>query len=1306
MEEENNTFDEFFSDGPTSTDSVESTETFDSFFPQVEASPILTSTPVGSLGIGDSKYDSYDDPVEMFYNLNQVRAERQGGWAEFGNATLGGILSGVLTAAETAGLIIEAPFSAIGGLGKEDNLDQWEYNAFSGKMKEWKESLLQEHLPIYRKNPGKMIDFHDSAFYWEAFRGVLDSAIGFGATGMGAGAAVKAAGAGLRGARLGAWTRAMGAGLEQGQLGRITSAFITNYGEGKMMALELYEKAHEDNMAQFMKNNPNATEDELKEFELDSKIAAGKRANHFMMANKTMILTDYFQLGPLFKGVTNKTDNLITPTTFRSVIGEQVKRAPVEAFEENIQNVFQMEGIQRTRMDLKEKGYNIGEGDYDNLNLGQRVVEFATSEQAMLESAMGLFGGPVQYTITQLPFLDTAAEKERMAVQETIIKESNDYVNGALYQQLTRKGMEQKAEEMGPDMSKAADDLAFTEIVIKNFANGTTGKLVEAIREMENVEEEKKQEKINLLNELEQEYLNYEEYYSRELMMDNRARYKFNSTIMGVMQNKKAEILKDINRKLNDYNNGMDHQYSLQEVLSGEASNMVEDYLALELAALQMADVNIKPVATQLIEDERQFSQLKMNDELIEDAYTVQRNGDLTSEQKQNKLRTLAKKSKGDYVKQLINNLAKLEQDKEEKVLKEDKEPEEERSTAVPKKTKQEKKKVSVKGKKNQTKEVEEPVYENTKEIPIVPAKKASEIDVEEQNQKLMDTISKQVQIGGADEYLDNLLKAQESGESWENIIKQADALVQSGQVQLDEEQLAQLEKLKDQMAYYETRYGDKIDNAGQEEDIDKNLDLNELDKQVVNEGVKSTKDVSNATDPIIPAEEVNEIMSESQQVATPKEDNGKDLDVKVVFTVGSKAYKKYLASADNKEGDQVEFVLAPSNKNSSSDELKAIADLKAGKSNAFVAENVPIRVIFKGDDKNYSYLFKPTAEDAWDAYDAEMELRQNIVNALVAGKKALGKVTYQYSGGITNGKNKKIGDIFGKDNKLIASNLLYVDRDGRLKYAKNRKLASNFTKVIEWPGAVFLQHLSPNGKYMPIKMNVKALSDQEQRLIKALYLHIVQTKGFQEKALSKEKSLWKLLSKEDQDYLGPKATVMDAIEHLMYNDSTNPNTGIRFNKGVLSFGGKKLTKTELRSPGKLKAFENFISRKKRAVNLKKFQEGEFDEKYVNLILNNGILLTDVEKDADGNIFTSVSADFTNPVNRYLSKALYVKFDDSVGKDKKSSDISRKVNMNEAVNKTYQKKKKTEKAQPSEKAVRRDAEMQAALDKLNKNPKC
>jgi hypothetical protein len=492
--------------------------------------------PVGLTGVGSSQYD-YRIPEAEINNLDSIRANNQSGLAQATNATLRGLSSGLMTAVEDMSYILDFENNAKRLFGMEEVQSNW----LADIMKDGKD-YLHEQLPVYRKNPGKIFDWSDPGFYWDSWAGVLDSAVGFGLVGMGAGAAVKGLGGllklGTRANKVGrmkAFGDIMATSLQEGRLGNVSAALITNYGEGKLMALETYEEIYnarlQDQVREYKKLNDGAEPDQatLEEFAKTSSKLAGDGANAFQLNNVAFAFTDYLQLGSIFRGASRASRNMLSKPGIWKFWKTQLATAPKEYFEEVGQNVLQMEAKYQSEQQAKLFNINTEDPITTSTSLFDRVIEFATSEQAQLEGLMGLFGGPVQYAVTTAPFQNKEMQMAAYKKQRDQIQTNKKFIeNRTMLIANKAKAIEEAVKSGKGDLVEILNAQSFDELAVQNFARGTTenleAELQEALKSDEYNEEEKQviQNKIERLAELETRFNEYQTYANSEGLLQNR----------------------------------------------------------------------------------------------------------------------------------------------------------------------------------------------------------------------------------------------------------------------------------------------------------------------------------------------------------------------------------------------------------------------------------------------------------------------------------------------------------------------------------------------------------------------------------------------------------------------------------------------------------------------------------------------------------------------------------------------------------------------------------------------------------------
>jgi hypothetical protein len=545
----------------------------------------LERTNVGLTGLGTSQYDANIAQANL-PNLQQIRANRQSGLAQMGNALGRGVTNGILTALETTSYILDAP-SNIANIIEGKAITS---NYIADLAKEGKEAMY-DNLPIYRKN-NELIDFSDSGFYWDAFSSVVDSAVGFGLTGMGAGAAVKGLGSLLKIAntatkanRVQWMANRLGTALQEGKLGTTSTALLQNYGEATMMGLETYESTYNHSLTELVdnfkksNNNREPNEEELKRLASLASAQAGKAANNTFLLNQLFFVNNAVQLNALGKGARGLVDN----PSIRNFLKAQVKNAPLEGLEEIGQSVIGKETQFRAEEELKDI---VNKNKQEELNREllpeeefefvkpvsfesdtmSRLLNFATSEQALLEGAMGLISGPIQYSVTQLPFQNFQEQKEQYNKQQDQIQKAKEFFDKKNKQFISNQDLKAKlVEENYTELHKAIADKEFIDLALENIGIGTDSQLTSIIQEKINnpeVSQEEKeyhQNKLKTLSSLKQRYNQVRKYGNPTKVLENELRKDNINTLKIInnelVQEKRKELEETLGVYVDNYNN-------------------------------------------------------------------------------------------------------------------------------------------------------------------------------------------------------------------------------------------------------------------------------------------------------------------------------------------------------------------------------------------------------------------------------------------------------------------------------------------------------------------------------------------------------------------------------------------------------------------------------------------------------------------------------------------------------------------------------------------------------------------------------
>ena len=459
------------------------------------------------VGFGESSYDTEESAMSVTNPsfINRQRANNQSEWVKGFNSIVGGVASGLATAVQDVSYLLDID----NGIKRLTGAEEVEENAIGQLMRDFKQGLATT-MPIYKEDPNKVWSWSDSGSYWEALKGVIDSAVGFGLPGLGA---AKLVGSAVKAARVNALLQAY---LTENKVNTITSlgaGFMTNYAEGKTMAIEAYENSMQNLKSNYYDGilkkyidqglDPNqALELANKEYEEGLKSGkekefskiAGSEADKFQRNNMVFILTDALGIHGVLKGTKGFTRSMVDKNELKnyflglnadSFLVQGVK----EGAEEIGQNIMQFEAEYRA---AERGGIETGEPS----DFMQRMVKFGTDDKALLEGAMGFFGGPAQRVLmsTLSGKYSSSYKKsiqDQIDKQDTQLKENEATLNSILNTQAKASDLKAEALMNGDTKSvELIDKTSFALLAANNFVNGTTERLERSLYDILDMDEE------------------------------------------------------------------------------------------------------------------------------------------------------------------------------------------------------------------------------------------------------------------------------------------------------------------------------------------------------------------------------------------------------------------------------------------------------------------------------------------------------------------------------------------------------------------------------------------------------------------------------------------------------------------------------------------------------------------------------------------------------------------------------------------------------------------------------------------------
>jgi ribosomal protein L23 len=445
---------------------------------------------------GESRFDVMSD--RRAYTdaefINTQRAEQQPEWLKGVNAVAGGVISGLATAVQDVSYIADIE----NGIARLTGAQEIEENWLGQAMKDFKQGLGEE-MPIYKDDPNAVWDWGDSGSYWSALKGVIDSAVGFGIPGMAAG---KLVGLALKAARTSVLLSKMTNSAANAATA-LGAGFLTNYAEGKTMGIEMFDNAMQNAKSNYYdqilgkhmsqvgelglyKTPQQAADAANLEYEVglangkeeEFRKIAGAEADKFQRNNMVFMLTDAMALGGLFKPLKGSTRNLINKETLKNYfLGANLDNFAVQGVKEGAEEIGQNVMQSEAEYQAAEKS---GVDTRESPELFDRVLKFATSDKALLEGAMGFFGGPVQRVLVK-GMSGQYGSKYKQSIEEQIKAQANqfqvnkEFLSTKFNQYQSTTELAKAAEGLGQEgIKKALKDNLFATKAADNFMAGTT----------------------------------------------------------------------------------------------------------------------------------------------------------------------------------------------------------------------------------------------------------------------------------------------------------------------------------------------------------------------------------------------------------------------------------------------------------------------------------------------------------------------------------------------------------------------------------------------------------------------------------------------------------------------------------------------------------------------------------------------------------------------------------------------------------------------------------------------------------------
>ena len=385
---------------------------------------------VGDLNLDNlTKYEDYVDlegKNVVRENINKLRAENQGNFRQFVYGTAGGVGKGALHAVAGAANLLD--FEA--HINQAQGINDTEPNFISELMNEGV-IKIGETMPIYQEDPSKVFDASDGASYFKAWEGLVDSAVQFAAPG---GLITKGIGAVMKGGKMAQWVAQLA--TKSKTLATLVenapAALVMNQFEGGIMAYETAKEVKGELIAARDRGELEITDEEIED-------KAQEAFSDTKMFNMALLPITALQTMGIAKGL-GYTRNLLTD---KSTFTNRFKNFGKSFIQPNADNFF-VQGAGEAAEEIAQ-GVMSGEAKYQaqlgtgtetgSKNFLERVKEFGTSDQALLEGAMGFFGGGVQRVMMEGisgQYSKTAREEynKKYSEQQAFMEKMKDFTAG------------------------------------------------------------------------------------------------------------------------------------------------------------------------------------------------------------------------------------------------------------------------------------------------------------------------------------------------------------------------------------------------------------------------------------------------------------------------------------------------------------------------------------------------------------------------------------------------------------------------------------------------------------------------------------------------------------------------------------------------------------------------------------------------------------------------------------------------------------------------------------------------------------
>jgi hypothetical protein len=1170
--------------------------------------------------LGKSQYDENFNPdvqldeKDFFNSLQSFRATEQSSLDEIGNGLI-----------QLSNIIPEAIGGLASALDFEDyfNSNDEVGNWLSTMMNDWKDSTREE-FPIYRENPGKALDFGDSAWWFDNGSSLAQSIGGFAISG---GVISKSLQGLSKLTKINKLANIIAGKNNAQKIGNVTNtvtnAAMLNQAESIMEATDVYQSTYDFELDRLNKENPSNPDLPGQEDENINKAKqkASQAAEITINTNRINILLNLSSAN-LFLKSPKLTTNILKK---RSTL-DNVRRGVAEGGQESMEEIINLISGDRGRAFGRDEDYSLS-GVINNLSAPETI-----------EAALLGFVGGIGQTVATNQYMDYSKIKDpdtgesitakehsirQYDKQQEQIKELDDnaskvdvntFTNAfdSLKDKIKLKTEIEEANEQG-DIAKSEElnNLTLSAQAYHAFNNGTTDHLIKLYTELGNGPQkegmdsdykQKAQDAVKTIKDLEKHYNFSKEYFNfKEVFLNRSMDSQFNNDITSkeAVLNDKKQILQDkIDHKLN-YKRYQDLKFHPQ------------------------LRPNVPPVAF--------TPELIINDG-INKAQNIKK---ATSFKESIKKLTEYK----DFIKE-YNNLNNL------KLQAEDNDKHFEKITSD----------------KYQT---------NFKK------------DLDDKNELIKKYISEKADV---DETLNSIKNATDIQSL--NKIESPHKIGDNEIAEAKSSKLAELERAIAEANKNTSTESENTENENQQtesntsEQIANNFNEGEsvnvehLDLPGKFKGVESlkVKKIKEDGSVILEDENGNTITQGSDKLKTLKnvesnnsvEGNYAPEVSTIVIKPGSanvylqKNEPRIVITNNQPDGTKLEFVsdnaleFEREPRDKSKDAGKSLeVNIEASNPNwdialkmykdkdftdiEFLIDHLPLNI--KLTDETSAPIETKTKGSTTVFDKTSRQLRESIIKEIVNNKVSINDITVnitgQWNGQLQIDKNKdgfvpehNLKDLyqFKGDTKNIKSDDFYiVDDSRRLSNGKNDFLSSNRELA---KGELYIKIKMANGKPFPLKVNVKKVNDTEASLLYELYNYRIDNidegksvkidtlpNNIQSKIKDTFKKELNLFSKNKKPYAS--LTIKDLTDFLIWDGTKNTKSQVRFYDGKLYFGKTSVTSEELKKDNVKQDFIDYLINNKRHQIKFKPSKGEGlsalnlqNTSYLNYLLENTIINT------------------------------------------------------------------------------------------------